>query len=169
MTEAPTFWSCEECEQSKLVPPTKTCRELKFKASAPTISNITEKATGVTESPNKKSFAGRFSFKEARVDKGKTKYISCEEAVKLSSGSNNPSRNALRPVPVPVSMQSPYERTPIKAPPHERTPIKSPPHERRPMKTPQHEKSTPLETEVLQHIVQQSTSSRGDCHAYSYL
>ncbi|CAH1442949.1 unnamed protein product [Lactuca virosa] len=81
-TEAPQFWLCEECERKKLFSPTKTTD----KEQIPEV--LIQKNTRVLKSPNKSAFASRFNFKEKRVNTGRTKYISCDEAVKLSSGVN---------------------------------------------------------------------------------
>ncbi|XP_042753922.1 uncharacterized protein LOC111910472 [Lactuca sativa] len=88
-TEAPQFWLCEECERKKLFSPTKTTD----KEQIPEV--LIQKNTRVLKSPNKSSFASRFNFKEKRVNTGRTKYISCDEAVKLSSGVNRSEQQPL--------------------------------------------------------------------------
>lgn len=83
--EAPPFWRCEECVENKQVSST-TDKEQKTQ----TVSSIMQRTTSVVEVSTKKNIASHLNFKEKRVDKGKTKYLSCDEAVKLSSGSMKP-------------------------------------------------------------------------------
>ncbi|KAI3513342.1 hypothetical protein L1887_20673 [Cichorium endivia] len=94
-TEVPPFWVCEECEREKLFSPKANDKEEKHEDCTQKVSSLIKKNT---KSPNKNGFASRFNFKEKRVNTGRTKYITCEEAVKLSSGASkseqHPSRNA---------------------------------------------------------------------------
>ncbi|KAL8225696.1 hypothetical protein R6Q57_018253 [Mikania cordata] len=82
--EAPPFWRCEECEKNKLGSPKITDDEHRPKK----VSSIMQQATSaIIDNPNNNLTASKFNFKEKRVDKGRTKYLTCDEAVKLSSGS----------------------------------------------------------------------------------
>ncbi|KAI3736862.1 hypothetical protein L2E82_26849 [Cichorium intybus] len=92
-TEAPQFWVCEECEREKLFSPKASDKEEKHEACTQKVSSLIKKNT---KSPNKNGFANRFNFKEKRVNTGRTKYITCEEAVKLSSGASKSEQQPLR-------------------------------------------------------------------------
>ncbi|KAI3762686.1 hypothetical protein L1987_53126 [Smallanthus sonchifolius] len=82
-TKLPTFWRCDECDRNKVVLPKRTDKEQKTQK----ISTLMKRSPLVIEGQNKSYIASQFNFKEKWVDKGKTKYLSCDEAVKLSSGS----------------------------------------------------------------------------------
>ncbi|KAJ9560058.1 hypothetical protein OSB04_005218 [Centaurea solstitialis] len=95
--EAPPFWSCEECDKKKLISPRPSVKEPSPEASSQKVASLSEINTRVTGAQSKNAFASRFNFKEQKVHTGRTKYISCEEAVKLSSFKNQseqPSRKA---------------------------------------------------------------------------
>lgn len=112
-TEAPQFWLCEECERKKLFSPKSSAKEQIHEPSKQKVPNLIPKNTRVLKCPNKNAFASRFNFKEKRVNTGRTKYISCEEAVKLSSGANkSPSKNAFG---------SKYSSSKSMAPPREKS------------------------------------------------
>lgn len=140
-TEVPPFWSCEECDQNKLVSPRPSLKEHSPEASTQKVPSLMQTTTRVSGSQNKNAFASRFNFKEQRVDKGRVKYISCEEAVKLSSfakQSDQPSRNAS------CSAQGSSKHMP-------------PPRERTLVKTPQQERTSKFEQHLQQPVVQKST------------
>ncbi|KAI3685034.1 hypothetical protein L6452_34265 [Arctium lappa] len=145
-TEVPPFWSCEECEQNKLVSPRPSLKEHLPEASTQKVPSLMQTTTRVLGGQNKNAFASRFNFKEQRVHTGRTKYISCEEAVKLSSfakQSDQPSRNAF------CSGQGSSKHMP---PPREKTLIK----------TPQQEKTTKFEQHLQQPVVQKSTGLKAE-------
>ncbi|KAK1427230.1 hypothetical protein QVD17_15913 [Tagetes erecta] len=158
--QAPPFWRCEECVENKQVPSVTTDKEQKIQ----TVSSIMPRTTLVVEGPNKKHIASHLNFKEKRVDKGKTKYLSCDEAVKLSSGSMKPnyspnkeshSAHAMSKSVLPLRVFQPStgskgETVPeCYSPTRERTPIKSPQEERR------------FKPNLQQPVFQQSSSPKG--------
>ncbi|KAL8261306.1 hypothetical protein R6Q59_025355 [Mikania micrantha] len=139
--EAPPFWRCEECEKNKLVSPKITDDEHRPKK----VSSIMQQATSaIIDDPNNNLTASKFNFKEKRVDKGRTKYLTCDEAVKLSSGSMklNDTRKAYSSAhgmskalsPPRLSQQSTCLKEKatlsIKSPACERTRLKSPQEKR---------------------------------------
>nr|XP_043637967.1 uncharacterized protein LOC122608965 [Erigeron canadensis] len=146
-TEVPPFWTCLECEQKKLISPF-TSDEQKLETPTKNVLSSPGKSARVLEGPKRPLLASRFHFKEKRVDTGRTQYLSCEEATKLSTGSNKRSKTPLRSVHgSPKSMPPPCERTPVKSPIRERTT--------------QHERSKSLEPELKQPFRQQSASPNG--------
>ncbi|XP_024971997.1 uncharacterized protein LOC112510879 [Cynara cardunculus var. scolymus] len=145
-TEVPPFWSCEECDQNKLVSPRPSFKEHLPEASTQKAPSLMQTISRTSGGQNKNAFASRFNFVEQRVHTGKTKYISCEEAVKLSSfakQSDPPSKNAFC---------SAHGSSKLMPPPRERTLIK----------TPQQERTTKFEPQLQQPVVQKSTSLKAE-------
>ncbi|KAI3807416.1 hypothetical protein L1987_23343 [Smallanthus sonchifolius] len=175
-TKLPTFWRCEDCDRNKLVLPKRTDKEQKTQK----ISTLMERSPLVVEGPNKNHIASQFNFKEKWVDKGKTKYLSCDEAVKLSSGSmkiNHTPRKefhsaqgmsksmspprvfqqstGLKEKATPSIKSPARERTSIKSPQEATPSIKSPARERTSIKSPQEERN--FKANLQQPIFQQSS------------
>ncbi|KAI7739658.1 hypothetical protein M8C21_031099 [Ambrosia artemisiifolia] len=99
MTEAPPWWRCEECQTPS---PKTTDDEQKTKLVSTLlqqttlpddeqikkeVSTLQQQSTLAIKGQNKNRNASKSSFKEKWVHKGRTKYLSCDEAAKLSSGS----------------------------------------------------------------------------------
>ncbi|MFS7912150.1 hypothetical protein Hanom_Chr02g00126481 [Helianthus anomalus] len=152
-TQAPPWWRCEEC-QSQITSPKTTDDEPETK----NVSTFPQQTTFAIERRNKNCIASKYGFKEKWVDKGRTKYLSCDEAVKLSSGSMkvNNSRNEFRSAHgMSKSMTPPrvFQRSTglkDKATPstYERTSDKSPKEVRN------------FKSNLPQHVVQQSISPK---------
>lgn len=150
-TKPPAFWCCEECEQKKLDLPTKIVKEHDREASRQNIPSINQRTTPLQKIPwvlkgsNKNLPPGRANFKEKRVNTGKTKYLSCDEAVKLSSGDKK----------LKCSPQKEFRSA------HGSSKSMPPIRERTPIKSPQQERSSKFELH-LQQPVHQSSGSEGD-------
>lgn len=90
--QTPEWWCCDECEQNKLSSPSPKTIENEPKTQ--TLSVILQQTASVKESEPKSRSPSQLGFKEKWANKGKTQFISFNEAVKLSSGSVKP--NTLR-------------------------------------------------------------------------
>ncbi|KAJ0786112.1 putative chromatin regulator PHD family [Helianthus annuus] len=156
-TQAPPWWRCEECQsQSQITSP-----------ETKNVSTFPQQTTFATERRNKNRIASKYGFKEKWVDKGRTKYLSCDEAVKLSSGSMkvNNSRNEFRSAHGMSKSVTPprvFQRsTGLKEkatllPTCERVHTKSPKEERN------------IKPKLQQHVVQQSISPKDKATPLTY-
>ncbi|KAJ0805146.1 putative chromatin regulator PHD family [Helianthus annuus] len=162
-TQAPPWWRCEECQsQSQITSPKTTDDEPETK----NVSTFPQQTTFATERRNKNRIASKYGFKEKWVDKGRTKYLSCDEAVKLSSGSMkvNNSRNEFRSAhgmsksvtPPRVFQRSTGLKEKATLPTCERVHIKSPKEERN------------IKPKLQQHVVQQSISPKDKATPLTY-
>ncbi|XP_076900015.1 uncharacterized protein LOC143554036 isoform X2 [Bidens hawaiensis] len=86
--QTPEWWLCDECEQNKLSSPSPKTIENKPKTQK--LSVILQQTASVKESEPKSRSPSQLGFKEKWANKGKTQFISFNEAVKLSSGSVKP-------------------------------------------------------------------------------
>ncbi|GJX37607.1 zinc finger, RING/FYVE/PHD-type containing protein [Tanacetum coccineum] len=122
-TDVPQFWDCDECLGNKLVSPKSTVTEQTPEAPKKRVPTFLQKSK-VNEGPNTNVLPNRFNFKEKSVDTGKTRYLSCDEVAKLSSGANklkcSPRKEIRSSHVIPKSMPPPRERTPVKSPQFER-------------------------------------------------
>ncbi|KAK9073257.1 hypothetical protein SSX86_007581 [Deinandra increscens subsp. villosa] len=159
MTQAPQFWRCEECDQNMLTSPKTTENEKKTRS----LSSLMQQTTFFVEGPKSNSTASKFSFKEKRVDKGRTKYITCDEAVKLSSGSmklNHTRKDLCCAHGMSKSMSPPrlsQQSTGLKENPLPS--IKSPACERKNIKSPQEERN--CKPDLQQLVIKQSHVRKG--------
>lgn len=115
----PQFWDCDECLGNKLVSPKSTVTKETPEATKKRAPNFLQKSPRVNEGPSKNALPNRFNFKEKSVDTGRTKYLSCDEVAKLSSGANklksSPRKEIRYSHVIPKSMPPPRERTPVKS------------------------------------------------------
>ncbi|PWA89968.1 zinc finger, RING/FYVE/PHD-type [Artemisia annua] len=118
-TDVPQFWDCDECLGNKLVSTKSTITKQTPEAAKKRVPSFSQKSPRVNEGPNKNALPNRFNFKEKSVDTGRTKYLSCDEVAKLSSGANklksSPRKEIRSSHVIPKSMPPPRERTPVKS------------------------------------------------------
>ncbi|KAJ9560059.1 hypothetical protein OSB04_005219 [Centaurea solstitialis] len=133
------FGRAKNVIKNKLISPRPSAKEPLPEASSQKVSSLSEINTRVSEAQRKNAFSSQFNFKEQKVYIGRTKHISCEEAVKLSE---QPSRKAF------CSGQGSSKLMP-------------PPLERPLVKTPPQESDTKFEPHMQQLVVHRSTGLKG--------